>query len=123
MDINLNKNMNSSVSVFTITLKLVQPAKGAGGDKYQVSPSTKESFFYIPQNISRDTATKMASESLTLTISPDSAAGEIAFSLFKQGKTGDDRYTSEDQTVWKGDIYLPHSYRNANGKIYVTVLR
>lgn len=106
-----------------ITLKLVQQAKGAGGDKYQVSASTKESFFYIPQNSSRDTATKMANESLTLTIS--GTEGEIGFSLFKQGKTGDDRYTSEDQSVWKGDIYLPHSYRTVNvgGKLYVTVLR
>ncbi len=100
-----------------IPLKLKQQAKSAGGDKYQVSPSTKETFFYIPQNISRTNG--IAREDISLTIS--ATYGDIAFSLIKQGKTGDDRYTSDDQTEWKGDIYLPHNHRNAGNKIYVTV--
>ena len=100
-----------------IVLKLVQQAKSAGGDKYQVSASTKESFFYIPQNISRTDG--VVRETLTLNISSE---GLIEFVLLKHGKSGDDRYTSVDQTAWKGDIYLPHQYRNTDNKIFVTPL-
>ena len=99
-----------------IILKLVQTAKSAGGDKYQVSPSTKESFFYIPQNISRTDG--VARETLTLNIA--ASEGTIEFVLVKHGKSGDDRYTSVDQAAWKGDIYLPHQFRNTNNKIFVT---
>lgn len=100
-----------------IQLKLKQQAKSAGGDKYQVSASSKETFFYIPQSISRINGS--AREDISLNIS--NSDGEIAFFIVKQGKTGDDRYTSEDQSAWKGDIYLPHMYRNTDNKIYVTV--
>jgi len=104
----------------TISLKLVQPAKSSGGDKYQVYPSTKESCFYIPQNVSRTNG--VATETLTLNICLTATEESIPFVLLKQGKTGDDRYTSEDVSAWKGDMYLPHEFRNANNKIYVTFM-
>jgi hypothetical protein len=114
----MNKTtMDKTEQTSVIQLKLKQQAKSAGGDKYQVSLSTKETFFYIPQIISRINGT--AREDISLNIS--NTDGEIAFSLIKQGKTGDDRYTSDDQSAWKGDIYLPHIYRNTDNKIYVTV--
>jgi hypothetical protein len=102
-----------------INLKLAQQAKSAGGDKYLiVTASNKESFIYIPQNISRSPDGKCKSD-LTLKISTNE--GDIAFELVRQGKTGDDRYTSVDPVQWKGDLYMPHSLRNEAGKIYVSL--
>lgn len=105
-------------SSFQLTLE--QPAKSAGGDKYKStgvdSQDAKESFIYVPQSISRVGGKALS----TLVMKVSTTTGEMVFTLFKEGKTGDDRYKSDDETVWKGDIYLERKFRNIERKIYVT---
>ena len=104
----------------TYQISLVQQAKSAGGDKY-VIPIEKESFIYVPQCISRTQGVARSNLDLHIRNEPTGEDGEIAFTLLKQGKTGDDRYTSSNELLWKGDIYLPHEFRNDSKKIYVSV--
>ena len=102
----------------TFNLTLCNAAKSVGGDKYSYTgQQNKVSFIYVPQNYSRPV--KVASLTLNLIISTQS--GNIAFNLIKQGKTGDDRYTPEDESLWKGDVYVDHKFRNAQNKIYLSV--
>ena len=104
----------------TYNLVLNNAAKNIGGDKYsynaEIDPSkpAKTGFIYVPQKYSRPTL--VASLTLTLTVSTCSTLTEkelIPFKLVKQGKSGDDRYTSENEELWKGDVYLNHKFRNS----------
>lgn len=102
----------------SLTLNLSQAAKSAGGDKYKIQDFNKESFIYVPQSISRASG----SAALTLLLSfVSEPSNSIAFELVKQGKTGDDRYKSVNEAEWKGDIYLPHQYRNESGKVFIVI--
>ena len=105
-------------------LSLVNASNRAGADKYKCDPSDKESFIYVPQNLSR--ILNKPAPTMSMTISTNEFDDAIMFELVKEGKTGDDRYTpsesSEDiDPVWKGDIYVGHQFRNSLCKIYVAV--
>lgn len=102
----------------TFQISLVQQAKSSGGDKYLVAPDTS-SFIYVPQRLSRLQGKCL--DKLTMHIRKERTddADEMEFELIKNGKTGDDRYKSTNEALWKGDIYLPQTLRNA--KIYVTI--
>lgn len=98
-------------------------AKSVGGDKYMyMSPDkTKTGFIYVPQQYSREN--KAAKPELSFFISTTaSETATICFSLVKQGKSGDDRYTCSDPELWKGDIYVDHKFRNSESKIFIGVL-
>jgi hypothetical protein len=112
------------MSASEFQLSLVNASKSAGADKYKCIPSDKESFVYVPQNLSR-TANKPA-PTMSMTISTTDFDDSIMFELVKTGKTGDDRYKLSESTVvteplWKGDIYVGHQFRNSLHKIYVNV--
>ncbi len=112
------------MSASEFQLYLVNASKKAGADKYKCTPSDKESFIYVPQNLSR-TSNKPA-PTLSMKISTNEFDDSIMFELVKEGKTGDDRYTLSESTtdiepVWTGDIYVGHQFRNSLHKIYVAV--
>ena len=105
-------------------LSLDTASKKDGADKYKCDPSDKESFIYVPQNLSR--ILNKPAPTMSMTISTNEFDDSIMFELVKEGKTGDDRYTPSESTtdiepVWKGDIYVGHQFRNSLCKIYVAV--
>lgn len=111
-----------ATTVGRFQLYLVNASKKGGADKYKCTPSDKESFIYVPQNISRVSNTP--APTMSMNISTTEFDDSIMFELVKEGKTGDDRYTStttDTEPVWKGDIYVGHQFRNSLRKIYVAV--
>jgi hypothetical protein len=107
----------------TFQISLAQQAKSSGGDKYLINSgdSLKESFIYVPQRLSR--VQGKCVDMLTMHIRGERTddVDEIEFELIKNGKTGDDRYKSTDEVRWKGDIYLPQTFRNSRNLIYINV--
>jgi len=101
-------------------ISLVQQAKSSGGDKY-IIPLEKESFIYVPQNISRTKSVAHSKLALHIRTVQTGEDGEISFTLVKHGKTGDDRYTSSNELLWKGDIYVSQEFRSESKKIYVSI--
>jgi hypothetical protein len=109
----------------SFTLTLSKPAKSSGGDKYSARwpACDRDRSFYIPQHYSRPIAgTSKPSQNLSLQVNTRerSEDGYIRFSLVKHAKgSGDDRYTSGNDDVWKGDIYLPKQFRNDHNAVWV----
>lgn len=98
-----------------VSLSLVKPAKGSGGDKYKVEwegiNNDRERFFYVPQNYSRNE--DGPKQHLSMIIQSELLEEGIEFKLYKEAKSnGDDRYRCENQEKWKGDIYIPRSLRS-----------
>jgi hypothetical protein len=106
----------------TYQISLVQSAKSAGGDKYSI-PLEKESFIYVPQNISRVQGVAHSKLELHIRTVQTGEEGEMAFTLLKQGKTGDDRYTpsASSELLWKGDVYFSQEFRNESKTIYLSI--
>ena len=94
------------MTIVVYDLKLATKAKSSGGDKYQIVNITdKPRFLYIPQKLSRNGTVK---DDLQMSVSSEGEG--IKFNLKKKGKSGDDRYSSEDPE-WPGDIYLVKEIR------------
>jgi len=109
----------------TCTLVLSKPAKGSGGDKFSATwehiENDKERFIYVPQNHSRGDTNK---QTLILHVQTVEHTEEdaILFELFKKAKgNGDDRYHHFDESVWKGDIYLPKEFRSEGNSVWIVV--
>lgn len=103
-------------------LTLVTKAKKGGGDKYLLDTGKA---IYVPQSISRTTNGSVAAidphKVLDIEIGQSAGQDSINFTLKKEGKTGDDRYTASNQDEWTGDIYLPRDLRAPTLFISITL--
>ncbi len=112
------------MSITHFTMTLVQQAKSSGGDKYKITgladddgKEGKERFIYVPQVISRQ-ADGLPQELVQLTFGEKDG---LEFNLVKKGKTGDDRYAPVNEDLWKGDIYLPQTFRQETEALTLSI--
>ena len=107
----------SEQQIMDFKCTLCKPAKGMGGDKYEVEFGN----IYIPQDEVRASGTPAAQ--CTLQISTNKVDGWRKLKLEKKARNdGCDKYCSDGGEVeWKA-LYVPQDYRNGNQLIWVNIV-